>query len=767
MSTREDLIRNCSDTLAAILSRGLGKLRSGDVDPALAALRDLGMDGLAKELEGLSITRDANKRFKLVTRALYGLAQTKVSVACLKRATLDTAPRLRDRPWLRVAPRSTEATSSEISELAFAPRKILELHHAVEELDLETAPFARLLPLLAHSELRRALLDAISKLAAERRLVLGTQCIEAQNRLLREAGIEILVGTAGEESASTLLAKLADRSLAPKVAEAVRSHKEAYLHRLVSLLSSERTRLRREAAHLLHACAGKDWADEIHVLAQKEEDPTTRAWLELAFPPRVEGGTVDLRWLKSAAGRTDQHVLRIFAKAALIRENAIGTKYLMAEFNTADPIVFKTTMEAITTLDFPERVLDPLFQELHKAPKASTRRDALRRLLFLDHDMLVPHLLEACRDGNAEVSRMAVEALVERRGMIALERLFDLDPVYGDYASLSPEIRQQVNSRLVPHLVRVGDSRFAPYLARLFEDRIRSGDRYEWRQQLLPLLKEYGEPLVEELGRLLHHEDARVSLAAEELLMDMGSARGSMLLDGFHESRDTVEVALRRLQSPDLLEASTRSLVDEMDDPEVVDRLLSMLDEAKTRKQVIKLFTRLRPPEVLPRLIELLGAQGEEEESRAKPGKDSSFLDGPLDECLLAYGDLARSALVQALDGPRWSARRQAARLLGRVGGPKEGAALGARLAKETDGDVLETIIEALGTLKVLESLNAVAAYTDSPFKELREASYLSLATMGNAAALPPLQDALSNSKDLSERRKVQSALNDLKKRLR
>ena len=132
----------------------------------------------------------------------------------------------------------------------------------------------------------------------------------------------------------------------------------------------------------------------------------------------------------------------------------------------------------------------------------------------------------AANDKDPSLASMARNRLVELKGFDALALFYDTSQaIFIAPENLSLEALHYINYYVLPLIPHTGDCRFIRFLNYLFVKHSGKKQQFDYENSIKPILVQFGEPLVSVLSENLFASDNEMSLAAEELLIEIGGTQ--------------------------------------------------------------------------------------------------------------------------------------------------------------------------------------------------------------------------------------------------
>jgi len=747
--------------------RGLSTVPAKAVDRIKNSLTTLGYADLAKGLDKFIISEDPQRRFKIATKLVLSLDQ--LSLALIEPPQLMTSDvaALQGCHALQLSQANVPHDETEIRRLTSSGRGLVELLAYVRgHLDVMSVEPSTLMTLLTNAHLTNEVLARIAQLPPDDRLRVGELLVARRNRLLRRAGAQLLLGLESDDGRTVALRYMGDPIVAALVGPAVRQDGAPWAGLLYEAFDGAETpEQRRELARLLRLVRpDKDRAAALKSI-EKDDDPEVAAYGTLAL---YAAGATDVKVLRRFMADVENHVLRIHAKVELFKAGEMDRKYILAEFNSEDTRVHRLTVQALADIGRYETLtlLEPIVNEALYGKSRSIRRGHLQKLVHLSGDPFDDVFIEAAFDPDPEVAAVARDHLVELWGFQGLELFHDpWKAILRDPASLSLDEVHALNYYVLPRMPLTGDCRFTAYLGHLFLDFCSSGRQYDFDHEIKPKLLEFGEPIIEALAEHLFVPDQGVSLAAEDLLLNIGGPTAKQALADFHSGTPPVEVAFRQLGNPKTAVAARQVIVDE--GPGTIPTLLEMLSDPKCRGEVLRILVEFGDPATFPAMLRLLGNPAPDllvSGDISVMLRDTGFADRDITARLVELGETVVSPLIEKLDDPNWTVRYHAGLILGKIGNARAIPALIRLLQREQESlEVVRSVIQSLGLIGATEAVPLLTPYLNDINREIRFETYGALANIKNPEAIGPLEEALAVCKTLNEKRAIQRALEVLK----
>ncbi|MBI4859254.1 MAG: HEAT repeat domain-containing protein, partial [Candidatus Riflebacteria bacterium] len=191
--------------------------------------------------------------------------------------------------------------------------------------------------------------------------------------------------------------------------------------------------------------------------------------------------------------------------------------------------------------------------------------------------------------------------------------------------------------------------------------------------------------------------------------------------------------------------------------------VLPWLKDPQVRADVCWILGEIKDSSSVEPIVGHLGQAGAppggmDLDSQARAG----FLDGPVTESLIKFGDRSVRHLRPLLNHREWSIRAHAAYILARLGDGTSAPAIRA-LLEDGNPDVIVCAMEAVGLLQDTDAIPVLAAYLRSENMRLVNCALQTMVVLGSAASLPALEEATAQQKDLQRRRLLTNAVNRLK----
>ena len=440
----------------------------------------------------------------------------------------------------------------------------------------------------------------------------------------------------------------------------------------------------------------------------------------------------------------------------------------------------------------------PRFQALFGLPERfwphnPDRQPILQLLESCQLPDTIPFLVEALRDSQSDVRRIAAETLGAVGKKSVVPELFRLmsDPVpalrrtaaaaikrLGDVASLVTALRdkqEDVREAAIDALSQIGDEQAIPELMSGLSD-----ERADVRRIIMQSLRKIGgEQTVPSLIQALADSNKDIRLAAVDALGQLDS------IDALYSRLRIVPGMVKMLDDPDpLIRWAAAAALGKIGDPDVIPFLTQALRKSQdfVRRAIsdalLRLFGRLSPAQVVKFLrdtdaelrriaAEYLGKLGKVD-ADALAALREALRDEHATvrrEAAEAIGRLRHADsvpdLIAALDDEAWEMRWAATEALGKIGKPETVIYLVQRL-DDTRGYVCRAAVDALGRIgntAVVENLIQELTH-EKPY--IRHAARDALKKMGDAQIVPFLLQSLKYESDAYVLKNTENAINQI-----
>lgn len=737
-----------------ILIRGMKNLDSTDVDRLLRALGPEAPPGAKTALDQLRASlggATGEERLRRFTTAIAGVRQAFL-LAC--RVDVAQARRLTRTPLSeQILVELEEGDLSEnLSPQVFASSKFGR--YKATSLMMKSPIFTslsreKLIPVLTNQDLAPGILSLLKRMKPDKKISLAKDLLGRTNLLLRRAGLALVKDLPIEERAPLLVGALKDRDLRQRVVQELLEDPPPVFPHLISALMSEDFPDKPMIFNVLRRMRLSKSKDPVSTFLEYP-DPEIQFWSRLTMHA---SGAQYVNYLREIAAGTDQALWRIYAKLELINDGLLRERYLVAELKSGDQLAHVYAAQAIAELpNFPSQ-LQQIVTALSQSGDREMRLKAIQTLALFNDIRLLEAFEEAARDPHPPVWKRAIGRLVALKGFQALQEHFDLHPMLNTpYEQLTISEQQYILYHLVPLIPLVPDFRFAPYLGGLTADTCEKGIDLHFELNLRPILVEFGEPLLYELGSLALSENPHLSSVGEELLLRLRLSRARELVERSRSAAAPVQVAFRNLFNKSLKEQARRELA--AAGKMAVESLVPGLNDPRIREDVLWILGRIRDPSTIPRLMSLLGDKlGDEGGSStiALP----AFLENSLTQCLISFGEPGFKPMRKALTNEAWDVRCHAAHILGRA---RDHDSVGEIRGMLKD-DVQEVVIVAAGALGNLmdeDSIPPLAALLEHTHPLILRAAVQALVQINSREAIPYLDRAITKKHSLNARRDLQ-----------
>jgi len=747
--------KRCADRLVV---RGLKDLEDSDVDQMINALGREAPRGAREALDRLRetlATATGQQRVREFTRALGNVRQAYLRECRVEKVDMSRVSRTPVSEHVLVE-LTEEERERELSPEILASSRV----HRFKGLTLllKSSIFSSmsretLISLLSNSSLAPAVLSLLRKLKPTKRLVIAEDLLGRTNLYLRRAGLTMVKDLPMDQKGGLIVQALGDPDLRSRAGWALLGDPTGAYPQMAAALMNSSCRHRAEILRVLRRFRFSKAQDTVATLID-DEDPRVAFWARLTLHASGKSQTNHLReW----AASVDQPLERVFAKLELINDGVMKEKQLVSELKNADQLAHKYAAEAITELtDFPKQ-LSKIIAAVQRSSDREERLQAMQKLALFDDRRLLEYFEEGARDAHEPVRRRAISRLVSLKGFTAIEEYFDVDPVLNTpYSELSLSEQQYIIYHVLPLIPRAPDFRFAPYLAALTADTCEHGIDLQFELNLKPILVEFGEPLLYELGRLAFSRNPYLSSIAEELLLRMRLPTAREMVEKSRSSAAPVQVAFRNLYNKSLREQARRELA--AAGRLAIQMLLPGLTDPRIQDDVLWILGRIREPSTIPKLIELLGEKTEGfSNSTGGPG----FLESALTQCLLSFGEPCFESLRAAIQSNDWSVRCHAAHVLGKARDHQASFSL-RDLLDDPNEEVVIATTGALGNLLDEDVIPELAALLTHSSARIIRGVVQALTQINSKDAVPFLQTAVKNTRSLELRRDFQAAIQSL-----
>ena len=764
---RRSLLEQTRRMVGKLFHRGLSTVPAKAIDRIKSSLTTLGYTDLAKSLDKFIISEDPQKRFKIATKLVLSLDQLALSLIEPPQLMTSDVSALQGCHAVQITPSSVPKDETDIKRLASSGRGVVELLEYIRShFDVSSVDSSTLMTLLTNAHLTNEVLARMAELNDSEKLRLGSMLVGRKNRLLQQSGAQLLLGLANDDARLLLLKHMGSPIVSDIVSRVIRQEPAKFAKHIYTVFDEAETPTQRRelARHMRIVRPGKDQVAILKEL-EKDEDEVVAHYATLAL---YSAGSHDVKMLRRFMADVENHILRIYAKIELFKAGEMDRKYILAEFNSEDAEVHQQTLTALRDIGRYETLtlLEPIINDALYGKSRSIRKGNLKKIIHLAGDPFEDIFMEAAFDPDPEVAEVARDRLVQLWGFQALELFHDpWKAISRDPTTLSLDEVHALNYYILPRVPLTGDCRFTAYLGHLFLDFCSSGRQYDFDHEIKPRLLDFGEPMIEVLAEYLFVPDQGVSLAAEDLLLNIGGPTSKQALADFHSGTPPVEVAFRQLGNPKTAEQAQRVIMEE--GPGTIPTLLGMLSDPKCRSEVLKILVQFADPSTFPAMLRLLGNPAPDllvSGDISVMLRDTGFADRDITVRLVELGDAIVDPLIDKLEDANWTVRYHASLILGKINNARAIPSLIRLLQREQESlEVVRSVVQSLGAIGATEAVPLLTPYLNDINREIRFETYNSLALIGNPEATGPLREALATCKSLNEKRAIQRALEALK----
>jgi len=732
-------------------------------------------------------TQNGHLRFKLATKMVLALDQISLRQINTSQLSEDCKHCLAGNDIIYLSEKLLPENHADIERMIIGGLGIVELVHYVRsEFDPESVQMSLLILLLSHSTLRKEVLKKFKPLSSDKQILLGKKLYAMRNRLVAESGFQLLLQANSEEARIVLVTFSHNAFVTNLLRKEIRNSPSSYSKHLYHhigllcnflpdsdeklILPSTEEELARIAtlASLLYLV--KPSPDDVSLLKllEKTSHPVIRSYAAIAL---LAAGDSDERKLKHNILDLEDHVLRIYSKLHLFKKGIIDNKFLLTEFNGDNPEIHKLTFEALDNLGDKQLldIINPLVEETLYDSSPSARKKGLIKLVKSNSQALAwKVLLPASEDSDTVIASMAKKRLIELLGFEALNVFFDVsNAIFSTTDKLALEVRHYIDYFILPHIANAGDCRFTPYLNHLFVEHSAKKQKFDYDNTIKPILLNFGEPLIPFLGENLFASEQDISLAAEELLIEIGGEEAEKARAAFSKGAPPVETAFRQLTNPRIANNARQVIISE--GVSTVPRLLALISDPRYREEVLIILAEFATPESFPAMLKLLGNPSADMLVSGDISiimRDTGFSDRSITRHLITIGEPVVTCLVEKLQSDNWSIRYHATLILGEIGDSRAIPELIRLFHREDESlEVVGAIIRSFGLMETTEAVSIIAPHLADESRAIRLETYITLGRIGTKSALDALKESLSKCRDINEKKAIQKAINEAEMR--
>jgi HEAT repeat protein len=764
--------------LSRLFMNGLSNVLPSDLDKIKNSIVKLGLSGnegeilneITVKLDYFAATTNNHERFKLATKMVLALDQISLRKLATTRFVAKEKSLLDGNKAIYISESNIPSTAESTVSLIRSGHGIVELIQYVRSSRFkpETATIDLLIPLLTHSSLRAETIGRLRKLPENEQAALGKTLLGMKNKLLCISGIELLAKADCNEGWGNLM-NFPDRPYAlALVREELRSNHFNYqrpLYDAIKKLAEEKhSRHLESLSSLMHLV--KPAPDDIGTIKELEKSDNIKisSYATIAL---LKVGNGDERLLKQQTSNLDNDILRIYSKVFLHQKGIIDDKYVLSEFNSDDENAHKIAFDAMEDLG-QRRLMDlikPLIEEAIYGSSPSVRSKYLAKIISGRNSLLIRDVfLPAAFDTDKSVSTMAKNRLIELSGFEAMALFFDTSSaIFSDPEKLGLEALHYINYYLVPHIAHTGDCRFTRFLNHLVFHYSSKKQQYDYENSIKPILINFGEPLIDFLAEDLFANEPSISLAAEELLIEIGGKEADKARSSFNSGAPPVEMAYRQLGNPRTSANARQVILNE--GKSTVPHLIELLSDPRYREEAMTILAQFQAPESFPALLKLLGNPSSDMLMSGDISvilRDTGLADRPITKHIITIGDPIIDSLVEKLSESNWTIRYHAALILGEIGNSRAVPELIRLYHRESDSlEVIGAIIKSFGLMGTSEAVSLLKEHIEDPSREIRYETYRALGRIGSMEAIACMKDALSKCQQLNDKRLIQKAIEE------